>query len=179
MAACNLSKTMLKLARVEDPVVQVLHTVKASDIPKAESHSACFRSAEAGSFFINFFIMGYLFTSESVSEGHPDKVADQISDAVQLTSMASLRGLKDTNRPMLYAAMSYYGIAIPSAYLFAFVFGIGPEGVWLGLLLGLSVAAVLFYRRFHRICREAGGRKTEITQRYPRASSFQLKTEDG
>jgi S-adenosylmethionine synthetase len=27
-------------------------------------------------------IMGYLFTSESVSEGHPDKVADQISDAV-------------------------------------------------------------------------------------------------
>ena len=26
--------------------------------------------------------MGYLFTSESVAEGHPDKVADQISDAV-------------------------------------------------------------------------------------------------
>ncbi len=30
----------------------------------------------------NFHIMGYLFTSESVSEGHPDKVADQISDAI-------------------------------------------------------------------------------------------------
>ena len=29
-----------------------------------------------------FRTMGYLFTSESVSEGHPDKVADQISDAV-------------------------------------------------------------------------------------------------
>ncbi len=26
--------------------------------------------------------MPYLFTSESVSEGHPDKVADQISDAL-------------------------------------------------------------------------------------------------
>lgn len=26
--------------------------------------------------------MNYLFTSESVSEGHPDKVADQISDAI-------------------------------------------------------------------------------------------------
>ena len=24
----------------------------------------------------------YLFTSESVTEGHPDKIADQISDAV-------------------------------------------------------------------------------------------------
>jgi len=27
-------------------------------------------------------IMSYFFTSESVSEGHPDKVADQISDAL-------------------------------------------------------------------------------------------------
>lgn len=26
--------------------------------------------------------MNYLFTSESVSEGHPDKVSDQISDAI-------------------------------------------------------------------------------------------------
>jgi S-adenosylmethionine synthetase len=26
--------------------------------------------------------MGYFFTSESVSEGHPDKVADQISDSL-------------------------------------------------------------------------------------------------
>jgi S-adenosylmethionine synthetase len=28
------------------------------------------------------FLMSYLFTSESVSEGHPDKIADQISDAL-------------------------------------------------------------------------------------------------
>ena len=33
--------------------------------------------------------MGYLFTSESVSEGHPDKVADQISDAVLDEMLAS------------------------------------------------------------------------------------------
>ncbi len=26
--------------------------------------------------------MNYFFTSESVSEGHPDKIADQISDAI-------------------------------------------------------------------------------------------------
>jgi len=31
----------------------------------------------------NFSIMSeFLFTSESVSEGHPDKVADQVSDAI-------------------------------------------------------------------------------------------------
>jgi S-adenosylmethionine synthetase len=27
-------------------------------------------------------LQNYLFTSESVTEGHPDKIADQISDAV-------------------------------------------------------------------------------------------------
>jgi S-adenosylmethionine synthetase len=49
-----------------------------------------FPSAQSsGSFFSRqyslnqkLFIMAYLFTSESVSEGHPDKVADQISDAL-------------------------------------------------------------------------------------------------
>src|SRR5690606_41391428 len=31
---------------------------------------------------LNLINMPYLFTSESVSEGHPDKIADQISDAL-------------------------------------------------------------------------------------------------
>ena len=32
--------------------------------------------------------MSYLFTSESVSEGHPDKVADQISDNLLVNFLA-------------------------------------------------------------------------------------------
>ena len=32
---------------------------------------------------------GFLFTSESVTEGHPDKVADQISDAVVDAALAA------------------------------------------------------------------------------------------
>ncbi len=32
--------------------------------------------------FLTFFQMSYIFTSESVTEGHPDKIADQISDSV-------------------------------------------------------------------------------------------------
>lgn len=38
--------------------------------------------------------MGYLFTSESVSEGHPDKVADQISDAILDNFLAQDRDSK-------------------------------------------------------------------------------------
>ena len=41
--------------------------------------------------------MGYLFTSESVSEGHPDKVADQISDAVLDKLLAYESSLRNTS----------------------------------------------------------------------------------
>ena len=32
--------------------------------------------------FERYQLMSYLFSSESVTEGHPDKIADQISDAI-------------------------------------------------------------------------------------------------
>ena len=80
----------------------------------------------------------------------------QVADAVQLASMASLRGLKDTKVPMVYSLISYYLVAIPSGYLLGFTAGLGPAGVWVGLLLGLFAAAILFYVRFLRICRRKG-----------------------
>lgn len=76
----------------------------------------------------------------------------QVSDAIQLTSMSALRGLKDTKVPMFYAAISYYGVAIPAGYVMGFKLGLGPEGVWYGLFAGLTVAAVLFHSRFRRKC---------------------------
>ncbi|MBS7289644.1 MAG: MATE family efflux transporter [Bacteroidales bacterium] len=126
---------------------------------KASVHMGIFYMSSCALLFIllrNF--LPYIYTSDPEVIAYASRLIlvlslYQISDAVQLTSMASLRGLKDTKRPMMYAAMSYYGIAIPAAYLLGFVFGVGPEGVWYGLLLGLTVAAVLFYTRFCRICR--------------------------
>ena len=44
------------------------------DAHRSNSYTKCL--------ILNYLVMAYLFTSESVSEGHPDKVADQISDAI-------------------------------------------------------------------------------------------------
>ncbi len=49
----------------------------------------------------------YLFTSESVSEGHPDKVADQISDAVLDAILA-----QDTNARVACETMVKTGMAV-------------------------------------------------------------------
>ena len=51
----------------------------------------------------------YLFTSESVSEGHPDKIADQISDAVLDAIIA-----KDKNARVACETMVKTGVAIIS-----------------------------------------------------------------
>ncbi len=76
----------------------------------------------------------------------------QIWDAIQLASISSLRGMKDINKPLLFSAISYYVICLPSAYILGFVFDLGPVGVWLGLLLGLTFAGILFYTRFTKLC---------------------------
>ena len=40
---------------------------------------------------------GFLFTSESVTEGHPDKVADQISDAIVDAALTEDPGRSESN----------------------------------------------------------------------------------
>ncbi|MGM9784172.1 MAG: MATE family efflux transporter [Candidatus Cryptobacteroides sp.] len=128
---------------------------------KASVHMGIFYMSLCGLLFILLRnILPYIYTSDTEVIAFASKIIVvlslyQISDAIQLTSIASLRGLKDTKIPMYFAIFSYYIVAIPAAYLLGFVFDLGPEGVWCGLLLGLSVAAVLAYTRFCKLCRKA------------------------
>ncbi len=76
--------------------------------------------------------------------------AFQFVDAMQAIGAGLLRGLKDTRVPMLMAVVSYWGIGLPTAYVFGIVLGFGGPGIWWGLALGLGVAAVLLNWRFFR-----------------------------
>ncbi len=75
----------------------------------------------------------------------------QMADATQVMALGLLRGIKDTRVPMVLAAISYWLIGIPVSYLLAFRLGYGAQGLWLGLVIGLTVAAILLMVRFwHR-----------------------------
>lgn len=74
----------------------------------------------------------------------------QIVDALQVMALGLLRGVQDTQVPMLMATLSYWGIGLPVSYVLAFPLGLGGVGVWGGLVVGLSVAAVLLHARFWR-----------------------------
>ena len=73
----------------------------------------------------------------------------QLVDGAQAIGMGALRGLKDTRVPMFLALFSYWVVGFSSAALLAFTFGFEGEGVWIGLAVSLTVAAVLVVGRFH------------------------------
>ena len=74
----------------------------------------------------------------------------QLSDGVQVVALGGLRGLSDVNVPTLITLFSYWIVALPLSYVLAFPLGLDAAGVWVGLLTGLTVAAVLLTRRFFR-----------------------------
>lgn len=74
----------------------------------------------------------------------------QISDGLQTVGASILRGLTDVKRPVIYAFISYICINLPLGYLLAFKFHMGASGVWIGFIVGLSIAAILFHVRCNR-----------------------------
>lgn len=72
----------------------------------------------------------------------------QIADAIQVIALGLLRGAQDTRMPMIFAWISYWVIGLPASYVMGFVWDYGAVGVWMGLVFGLSVAAVLLNVRF-------------------------------
>ncbi|MDP3961287.1 MAG: MATE family efflux transporter [Pseudorhodobacter sp.] len=72
----------------------------------------------------------------------------QLADSVQVMALGLLRGVQDTRVPMWLASVSYWLVGIPASSVLACPLGLGGEGLWLGLVIGLSVAATLLMTRF-------------------------------
>lgn len=73
----------------------------------------------------------------------------QLSDGLQCVALGLLRGMADVNIPTLVTLFAYWGVGIPVGYLLAFRYHWGAEGIWMGLLAGLTVSALLLTIRFY------------------------------
>ncbi len=73
----------------------------------------------------------------------------QISDGIQVVVLGALRGLQDVKIPTIITFISYWLIGFPVSFYFGKEEQLGSFGIWLGLLAGLSTAAVLLYIRFN------------------------------
>jgi len=74
----------------------------------------------------------------------------QYSDGIQICAAGALRGYKDTRAPMVYTIISFWIIGMTLGYYLTFNAAMGPAGMWIGMIAGLSVAAVLMLGRFQR-----------------------------
>ena len=72
----------------------------------------------------------------------------QLPDGLQICAAGALRGLKDTRIPMLYNLVAYWLIGLSLGYYLTFNAGLGPAGMWIGMIAGLFVGAVLLTGRF-------------------------------
>lgn len=75
----------------------------------------------------------------------------QISDCIQVVTLGALRGLQDVNGPMIITFISYWLIGFPVSIYLGLFTSLGAIGIWIGLLAGLTMAAILLYLRFHKL----------------------------
>ena len=73
----------------------------------------------------------------------------QISDSIQVVALGALRGLQDVFLPTLYTFISYWLIGFPLSLYLGMYTDLGSTGIWIGLLAGLTAAALLLLWRFN------------------------------
>lgn len=74
----------------------------------------------------------------------------QLPDGIQICAAGALRGLKDTRVPMLYNLVAYWVIGMSLGYYLTFEKMLGPAGMWIGMIAGLTTGAILLTSRFLR-----------------------------
>ena len=73
----------------------------------------------------------------------------QLSDGFQVVVLGALRGLQDVKIPTFITFIAYWIVGFPISYVLGKVLGFGSQGIWVGLLAGLTVSAILLYLRFN------------------------------
>ena len=73
----------------------------------------------------------------------------QISDGIQAVGLGILRGIRDIKKPTIVTFISYWIISIPLSYFLGIEYGYGVYGIWIGLSIGLTLAAIFHVTRFN------------------------------
>ncbi len=72
----------------------------------------------------------------------------QLFDGIQVVTLGALRGIEDTKIPMIMLIIAYFPIALPVSYIAGFVLDLGPQGIWIGYMVGLMLVGAQLLTRF-------------------------------
>ena len=78
----------------------------------------------------------------------------QISDGIQVVVLGALRGLQDVKIPMYITFVAYWIIGFQISIYLGIYTDLKAVGIWIGLLAGLTAAALFLYIRFARLTKK-------------------------
>jgi MATE family multidrug resistance protein len=78
----------------------------------------------------------------------------QLSDGIQVVVLGALRGLQDVKIPMYITFVAYWVIGFPISFYLGKYTSLQAVGIWIGLLAGLTAAALFLYIRFARLTKK-------------------------
>ena len=78
----------------------------------------------------------------------------QLSDGIQVVVLGALRGIQDVKIPAVITFVAYWVIGFPTSWYLSKVAGMGAMGIWIGLLAGLTAAAIFLYLRFNYLTKK-------------------------
>lgn len=78
----------------------------------------------------------------------------QISDGIQVVVLGALRGLQDVKIPMYITFVAYWVIGFPISFYLGLYTNLKAAGIWIGLLAGLTAAALFLYIRFNNLTKK-------------------------
>lgn len=78
----------------------------------------------------------------------------QLSDGVQAVVLGALRGLQDVKIPTYMTFVAYWIIGFPVSFVLGKMMGYGSQGIWIGLLVGLTASAILLFLRFNYLTKK-------------------------
>jgi len=73
---------------------------------------------------------------------------------LQVVVLGALRGLQDVKIPMYITFVSYWVIGFPVSIYLGLYTELKAVGIWIGLLAGLTAAAIFLYIRFENLTRK-------------------------
>jgi MATE family multidrug resistance protein len=88
----------------------------------------------------------------------------QISDGIQVVVLGALRGLQDVKVPMYITFVAYWVIGFPISFYLGLYTELKATGIWIGLLAGLTVAAIFLYIRFNYLTKKLVQEQLQLQQ---------------
>ena len=86
----------------------------------------------------------------------------QLSDGIQVVGLGVLRGLEDVKVPTVVTFLAYWGLGLPLGYFLAFTMGFAEKGIWIGLLVGLTITAGMLLYRFDQLSKRKTKSNTDL-----------------